>query len=182
MNKLLTAEDFIEVGFIAGLSGFNGQCKLGLSEEIEDYFLSDIKHFYCLQSGMYVPYFIENIVEKAGQWLLKMESINDRETAVDMTNQPIYVRKIQLPDDMLESIEQSILLQTAVNFSIFDVNFDTIVGQIIEINEYPSGPIATLQLQDSEQTALVPLVESFIVDILKEDKVLKMDLPEGLIP
>ncbi|GAA5221953.1 ribosome maturation factor RimM [Membranihabitans marinus] len=182
MNKLLTAEDFVEVGFIAGLSGFNGQCKLGLSEDVEDYFLSEIKHFYCIQSGMYVPYFIENIAEKAGQWLLKMESINDRETAVDMTNQPIYIRKDQLPNDLLATIEQSILLQTAVNFSIFDINADSIIGQIIEINEYPSGPIATLQLQDKEDTTLIPLVESFIVDILKEEKILKMDLPDGLIP
>ncbi|MNT82127.1 16S rRNA-processing protein RimM [compost metagenome] len=53
------------------------------------------------------------------------------------------------------------------------------LGEILEVNEYPQQFVATVLYQETE--ILFPLNEDFIVEIDDEEKILTLDLPEGLL-
>jgi len=66
-----------------------------------------------------------------------------------------------------------------INMIIHDIN-NGIVGEIIRVEEYPQQLMAIVLDQD-DQELLIPLHESLIKEISHETKMIKMDLPEGLI-
>ena len=65
-----------------------------------------------------------------------------------------------------------------VNFEIHDKILGKI-GIIEEIIEYPQQEMAAIKFQEKE--VLIPLNEQLILTIDAENKVIEMDLPDGLL-
>lgn len=53
------------------------------------------------------------------------------------------------------------------------------MGEILEVKEYPQQFLATVNYKETE--VLIPLNEAFILEIDMDKKVVKFDLPEGLL-
>ncbi|MEM6699798.1 MAG: hypothetical protein AAF599_15455 [Bacteroidota bacterium] len=53
------------------------------------------------------------------------------------------------------------------------------IGVIEEVIEMPQQEMAVINYKDKE--VLIPMNEDFILEILEEEKILKVELPEGLL-
>ncbi|RZJ63135.1 MAG: 16S rRNA processing protein RimM, partial [Flavobacterium sp.] len=55
-----------------------------------------------------------------------------------------------------------------------------IVGKIVSVNDIAAQPLFEV-LKDNVIEILIPMIDHFIVKVDRKNKVIKMDLPEGLI-
>ncbi len=181
MSNLQIPSDFIQVGYIGGLFGFEGLLRIS----VEPRFMVDDalpKPFlYFIENGMYVPRFISKW--DADQSLVGFERFPNREDAHKLTDQNVFLRKQDLP--VLTSREGDSgnwdpeLLK---GFEIRDIDQPEIkIGIIERISEFPGGWMAETQLEIRSEMVLIPLATPLIHRIDRDDEIVFMDLPEGLL-
>lgn len=180
-KPLLTPDDFVEIGYTAGLIGYQGYLKISISELLSSNEMANLQFIYYQEAGMFVPYFIEEWGRSETTLTVKFEDLDDRVSASSLTNQPIYCRKDQLSSDVLSRLDYDDFLRTQIHsYSIISVESGQLIGEVTSVDEYPSGLMASLKLAADDRLVLIPLVEQFIVEIDTQSQKLVMDLPEGL--
>lgn len=168
--------DFVEVGKLRKTHGLQGELK-GVVEERFWEDISNAPAVFIDQKGDKAPYFIE--YARGGEPLiLKLEDINTKEEAAQLTNKVLYLRRedIQLDDEAIQS--RGLAYGHLENY-VLEVEEVGEVGPILYIEEYPQQEIATVAYQERE--ILVPLREAWIKSINKAQKRVIMELPEGLL-
>lgn len=177
MKDLLTSKDFIQIGYSSGLTGYQGAIKVTPEAGAEPWFFEQVNLVYFLKDGMYVPYFVS---EKSGKrQTLKFERIRSREDSLHLTDQPVYARKKDLPESVLQNLSDGSDFLFLQGFVIYDVTADREVGPVSKMEEYPAGWMAEIDL-NRENPLLIPLAEELIDRIDEEKEVIYMALPEGL--
>ncbi|WP_335321669.1 ribosome maturation factor RimM [Pedobacter terrae] len=93
--------------------------------------------------------------------------------------QPLLKKKLYLPLSQMPEREEGELFYT--DFKGYLAIDETLgeLGEILEVNEYPQQFVATVIYKETE--VLFPLNEDFILEIDDEEKILTLDLPEGLL-
>lgn len=178
MNDLLTPKDFVKVGYLGGLHGYEGNLRLSIEDQIIEEFNQQIRFLYLIDRGMYVPRFISTW--DPAQSLVSFERFESREQARSLTDQDVFLRKRDVPEAM--DVEgDHIFWNVLGGFRIWDVETDTAVGSIDAIEEYPGGWMAIVSQTGRSESILIPLAEPLIDRIDEENQVLYMVLPEGLV-
>lgn len=167
---------FLEIGKINKPHGLQGELKA----QVEDKFLADISEaeaFFIELKGTYTPYFIEYIRGK-GRLLLKLEDVDNKESAAFLTNKKLYLRRedIQLTDAEID--DRGLEYQFIEGFVLFDEQVGRL-GIIESVEEFPQQEMAIVLFQ--EKQCLIPLNALWIVQIDEASKEITMNLPEGLI-
>lgn len=167
-------EDYVNVGRIGKTHGLKGELKLTL----EDQFLMDVMQVEALfveERGKKTPYFIDYLRGK-GTLILKLEDINSRESAALLTSKYVFARSEDI------TVEKELIDDTVygylVDYTIVDAELGKL-GSIESIEVYPQQEMAVLTYK--EEDFLIPLNEAFIDRINESEKVVYMDLPEGLL-
>jgi 16S rRNA processing protein RimM len=168
----LTSTQYIRIGQLLKPVGTNGEIKIDIDDNFFDDFVNS-NHFIIKINGNYVPYFIENIRE-TNHLLLKIEEIDGPESAANFTLKDIYLRE---KDITSKSYSEQKSKEGWVGYTIFDKKRR--VGQIVDIEIYPQQLMASVVYNN--KNILIPLVEELITDVSDENKILTMDLPEGLL-
>lgn len=176
-NDLLTSKDFVRIGYSSGLTGYKGAVKVTPEPDFEEDFFDRLEFVYFRRDGMYVPFFIRE--KSPRKQTLKFERIGTREEAQHLTDQPLYLRKRDLPAAVLEKSSRRPELFHLEGFLIFDLTADREAGHISNVEEYPGGWMAEI-MDDSEELLLIPLAEPLIERIDEEKETIYMHLPEGL--
>jgi 16S rRNA processing protein RimM len=169
--------DTIQIGYTRKPHALKGEIKLQIEEAYledlleTDVILLDIK-------GQQMPYFIEDI--RVGNAIIaKFETIDTPEAATAIANKALFLRNSDILADEEREFEPQGLLQFArcVGYTIY--NGDAIVAPIEEVLEFPQQEMAVVTYQERE--VLIPLHEAFIKNINAEEKIIVMELPEGLL-
>ncbi|HMQ63111.1 MAG TPA: ribosome maturation factor RimM [Flavilitoribacter sp.] len=169
-------EGWVEIGKTGKTHGLKGELKL----QVDDFFLEDLfgaKAMFLDIRGRKTPYFIEAI-RGGGAIIVKLEEVNSLEEAAALTQKPVFLREsdvAELPDPEDEGLEYGFLAGFAL-YSPIGEN----LGAIESIEAYPHQEIAVVRSRDKREV-LIPLTEQFIVEIREKEKVVVMDLPEGLM-
>ncbi|MEO0779705.1 MAG: 16S rRNA processing protein RimM, partial [Bacteroidota bacterium] len=98
-----------------------------------------------------------------------------------MSNRPLLLRSQDLlpaEERTLELEEEGLEYQRCVGFLLTDVQTGP-VGTIVEILEYPQQEMAVVRQEAREW--LIPLHAGLIHELDEAERVLRMDLPEGLL-
>ena len=166
----------IQVGFIKKSHGLAGELKVSIEPNyLEDVLKADA--IFVDMRGQKVPLFIEKIREGT-DILVKFEDIDSRTEADAFQSKPIFLKETDvLADDEREIELETLEFEHTAGWLLRDETLGDI-GEIIRVMEFPASEMAVVLWKNEE--ALVPLVPVFIKSLDEKNRVLHMDLPEGL--
>ncbi len=171
---MLFQESFVEVGRIRKGHGYQGHARI----DIDDDYLEDFKkqEFLFLEvDGYKVPFKIVHQQEYQ-HLIVKLSYIDSPEDLLPFHQQSIY-----LLDKNITSPKASDTVPSKshyVGYQIIDAQLGNI-GAVIRIESYPQQLMAFVTSQDNE--LMIPLHESLISKIVEKEKVIYMNLPDGLL-
>ena len=162
----------ILVGQITKVSGYQGAVAVKLEKNFPENILPDESVFLEIE-GRPVPFFISDF-EYAGADILKLTfaGYETIEKVSEFIGCKVYLTSGKAERSQPEQIN------ILAGCSVF-VNHDKLLGTIKDIVESPGQWLLTI-ISPENKEILVPFHEDFIVSIDKDEKILIMDLPEGL--
>jgi 16S rRNA processing protein RimM len=169
--------DFVKIGKIGSTHGLKGELKLLVEDAYWDDF-EQVKVIFLEQKGSKMPYFIEGI-RGEHQNIIKLEEVDDKDTAALVANKDLYVRAEDLsiePDELPD--DRGLRFAFLTGYTVVDSELGPI-GPILSIEEYPHQEMAIVQY--GEREVLIPLVPQLIQRKDKKERKLYLDLPEGLL-
>ena len=163
-------EDCSKIGFFAKPHGVAGNIILRLNGNFADE-IEPGEHLFVEFGGTLVPFFIEEITPQANRAIVKLEFVNSEPEASKLSSQSVfYYIKAGDFNPNNASIYES--------FFINDKNSGK-QGEILEYIPDNSNPLFKTTFDGVEY--LIPVSSDFILDIDRENKIIHMNLPEGLL-
>ena len=151
----------------------HGELLFTFDDDIFDQVEAD--YIVCLMDGILVPFFFESYRFRSDSTaLIKLEGIDTEQQARRMTNIEVY-----FPKEHADKLDDDELTWSYfVGFLIKDIN----KGEIGKVTDVDDSTINTLFVVDHNGSeVLIPAQEDFIVDLDRDNRVIVMNLPEGLL-
>jgi len=162
-----------QLGHITRLHGIKGEVILYLD-------VDDPAKYQKLESVLVetkqglIPFFIETIRIRENQATIKFDDIDSIEEAEKLKSCKLYLPLENLP----ELNDDQFYFHEIIGFHIIDKALGRL-GEIV--NVYESGAQELIVVNYKGKELLVPMHDDLIVGIDKKEKVLEVDLPEGLV-
>jgi 16S rRNA processing protein RimM len=168
--------DYVQIGFLGKVHGLKGELKLTVEEQFADDF-NMVDVVFLKVKGHFMPFFIDSI-RGENTPIIKFEETNNKEAAAAIQHQPLFMKASDLTIIEVDETEMELQYQQYKAFMIVDETLGKL-GEIESIEEFPQQEMAVITYQGNE--ILIPLNESMIVKIDEVNKVIQVDLPEGLL-
>lgn len=166
--------DCDKVGFFKKTHGVSGELVLEYEPQFE-YSIENADRFFVELEGLLVPFFI---VEDGFRFktensaILTFDGVESEKYAKRMVGSSVFLFKneiIVMSDELSDS--------ELVDYLLVDEKLGKI-GNIDEVDNYSGNIVFTVNFNGKE--LLVPFNEDFLLDIDKQNKIIKLRLPEGL--
>jgi len=172
--------DYLQIGHTQKTHGVTGELKIMIEAAYTEDFLKNSRLFLDIK-GTKVPYFVEE-VRGSDDNIVKFEDVNTKNAALSLQSRGVFLRPEDLVADedreMEMPEEEDMEYGYLVDYQIHDLTLGNI-GAIEEILEMPQQEMAALHYK--ERYTLIPLHPGMIISIDNKNKVIKMDLPDGLV-
>lgn len=170
---MILKSEIFPVGQITKTHGVKGELAFNTSYPILEEV--DVPFIILEPDGIFVPFYPENIrfkTDSAG--FLKLEGIDSEERAAELVGQNIY-----LPNEFLDKADENdVHVDYFVGFEVIDET-KGIIGTIAEIDDKTENILFVVSGKNGQ--CLIPAVEEYITEIDDKKRILRMDLPEGLL-
>ncbi len=165
---------FTEIGRTGRPHGLKGEIKLRVAEEMEELLFDNEVFFVRVGNQAPVPYFLEEI-RAGGALIAKFQGIENPEQARIISN-----CELLLPAKIVELLgpEKTSPYDHFIGYRIIDTTAGEL-AQIEEVLELPQHFLARITHEGRE--VLLPLHPDFILETDDDAKLIKTDLPEGLL-
>lgn len=170
---MIRKEDVYKIGIFNKPHGIHGELSFTFTDDIFD--RVEAEYLICLLDGILVPFFLEEYRFRSDTTaLVKLEGVDTAERARMFTNIEVY-----FPAKHAEAAAPGELSwDFFVGFRIEEVHR----GVLGEVTDVDTTTINTLFVVDYKgEELLIPAQEDFIVGIDQEQRVITVDLPEGLL-
>ncbi|TDU43122.1 16S rRNA processing protein RimM [Gelidibacter sediminis] len=167
-------KDCFYVGKIVKKYSFKGELLIKLdTDEPEIY--EDMESVFVELRNNLVPFFIESSqLHKSELLRIKFEDVDTEQDADALLKSDIY-----LPLEFLPKLEgNKFYFHEIIGFTVEDVNFGT-VGIVKSVNDTTAQALFEIDRDGIE--ILIPLNDAFIKNVDKQNKLIVVDTPEGLI-
>lgn len=170
MNK----SECFHLGYISKTIGFKGEIMLSLNKDFPADCIT-IKSVFIELSEQMVPFFIEKFqIKNSHCAIVQLEGIDASQKAEELVKANLYI-----PLNLLPPLKgKRFYFHEIIGFRVID-RLHGNIGLVEEILDFPSQKI--IKIRKDSMEILIPLTDAFIVNIDRENKVLKLDTPEGLI-
>lgn len=167
-------EDCFYVGKIVKKYSFKGELLIKLDSDDPEIYEDMDSVFVDLRNNL-VPFFIESSqLHKSELLRVKFEEVDTEQDADALLKCDIY-----LPLEFLPELDgDKFYFHEIIGFEVEDVNFGK-VGIVKSIND--STAQALFEIDRDGIEILIPLNDAFIKKVDKENKVILVETPEGLI-
>ncbi len=164
------------IGYTKKPHGLKGEIKL----DVEDKYLDALLETEVLLlniKGKETPFFVEDI--RIGNAIIaKFEDVNTPEEALSISSKEIYIKEELISEEVIAAIYDPEDPENWTGFTVIDLTYGTL-GVIDSVQEYPQQFMGMVEY--NQKQVLIPLHPNLIVKLDSENKVLKVDLPEGLL-
>ncbi|MDB5121357.1 MAG: rRNA processing protein RimM [Sphingobacteriales bacterium] len=169
----MKVDECFYIGYITKTKGLKGEIQVFFEyDEPEDLPLDSV---FVEINGKLIPYFISSYKLQNNQTgNFYFEDIDTIEKAEKLLRKKLYLPDAKKP----ERDSDEFLITDLKGFSVHDENHGDL-GELIEIHDYPQQYVAMVVYKSKE--ILFPLNDDLITLIDEENKVLRVNLPEGLI-
>lgn len=167
-------EDCFYVGKIVKKYSFKGELLIKIDSDDPEIYEDMESVFVDLRNNL-VPFFIESSqLHKSELLRVKFEDVETEEDADALLKCDIY-----LPLEFLPKLdEDKFYFHEIIGFRVEDVNFG-MVGIVKSIND--STAQALFEIDRDGIEILIPMNDAFIKKVDKENKLILLETPEGLI-
>jgi len=166
-------QDCFYLGIITKQVGFKGLMDLYLDVDNPKNYINLDKVFIDFGTDM-VPFFIEKIQLKNNHALVQFQDIDESIIPA------LIKKKVYLPLDLLPKLDgNKFYFHEIIDYNIIDMTKGKI-GRIESILEYPAQPIFQVFTPENKEV-LIPIADSFIVEVDRINRNILIDAPEGLI-
>lgn len=176
LEPMIKPEDIIKIGKFQKTHALKGELNM-ISDIDSDYFLEG--HPVIIEyEGILVPYYIENIRTKGStSFLVKIGGVDNEQDASKFVNKEVAILKKDAEEWLDDSLIDSNDLK---GYKVIDTSSDIELGEIERIDDSTSNLLFIVKEENGEEI-FVPANEDFIIEIDEENKIIKMNLPEGLV-
>lgn len=170
---MIRKEEVYKIGLFNKPHGIHGELSFTFTDDIFDRVEAD--YLICLLDGILVPFFLEEYRFRSDSTaLVKLEGVDSSEQARMFTNIEVYFPT----KDVIEVEPGELAWDFFIGFRMEDIHH----GLLGEVTEVDNTTINTLFVVDyNGEELLVPAQEEFILGIDQEQKIITVELPEGLI-
>ncbi|GAT61886.1 ribosome maturation factor RimM [Paludibacter jiangxiensis] len=169
---MILQSDLYPIGHVQKTHGIKGELSIFLTSDFDSL---DFEYLVFEMDGILVPFFIQEWRFKTAETaLIKFERVEDEIAGKDFVGKTIYVPKESMPasdDDVID-------IQFYTGYRIEDA----VLGEIGEIKGVDDTTENVLfQVMHKGNIILIPAVDEWIVEIDDTSKVMKVQMPEGLL-
>ena len=169
---MIRKEEVFKIGVINKPHGVKGEVSFTFTDDIFD--RVDCDYLILLMDGILVPFFMEEYRFRSDNVaLVKFEDINTAEQARKFTNVEVY-----FPKKFMDEQEDVTSWNFFIGFRVEDVHHGYL-GEITDVDDTTINVLFSIE-KDGEEL-LLPAHEEFIIDLDRKKKVMKVDVPDGLI-
>ena len=169
---MIRKEEVFKIGVINKPHGVKGEVSFTFTDDIFD--RVDCDYLILLMDGILVPFFMEEYRFRSDNMaLVKFEDIDTAEQARKFTNVEVY-----FPKKFMDEQEDVTSWNFFIGFRVKDVHHGYL-GEITDVDDTTINVLFSIE-KDGEEL-LLPAHEEFIIDLDREKKVMKVDVPDGLI-
>jgi len=162
-----------KIGFFRKTHGVRGELVLEFDEQFE-YSVEEAERFFVEIDGLLVPFFIaaEGLRFRSSKSaIVKFDWVDTDAYAKRLVGQSAWLYGNEIVDIAEEREE------TFEGFRLIDKSRGEI-GKIETVDDYSGNVVFTVSYLDSE--VLIPFNEEMLVDLNEEQKIITLDLPDGL--
>ena len=171
---MITENDVLQVGRLLKPHGIKGEITMLFDKEA--YADIDTPFYFLEIDGIFVPFFVEEMRFNTDvSAYVKFEGIDGQSAASGYGNTIVF-----LPRNVVQTAatDESADFDTFVGYTVQDAQW----GEIGTIAYIDYSTINVLFVVKGLQTEyLIPATEDFITEIDDDQKIIRMELPEGLI-
>ncbi|MDD4820850.1 MAG: ribosome maturation factor RimM [Flavobacteriales bacterium] len=170
MNQI---QDCFYIGKIVKKYGFKGEVVLKLDTDVPEAY-QEMESLFLDLSGTMVPFFIQKSLFQGQFMRLKFEGVDTEEEADKIIKKEAY-----LPMDCLPELEDGQFYYHEIEgYKVIDsVKGD--IGTLITVNDNAAQPLFEIDYRGTE--IYIPVVDDFIEKVDKEQHILYVKTPEGLL-
>lgn len=170
---MIKKEEVFKIGIINKPHGVKGEVSFTFTDDIFDR-VEDCDYLVLLLDGILVPFFIEEYRFRSDNVaLVKFEGIDSTEKARTLTNVEVYY-----PVKFMDDQEEISSWNYFIGFRVEDVHHGCL-GTVVDVDDATMNVLFVIENGDEE--VLLPAHEEFIFDIDRKKKILKVDIPDGLL-
>lgn len=126
--------------------------------------------------GLDVPFFVATARSRGGDsMLLTLDEVNNEREAAELTGKTLY---IYVDPDSLEGDDEEMTAGALIGYDIHDSASGQSLGRIADVQELTPG-CWYFVIEGSEK--LIPAVDEMIEEINSTNRIVGMNLPEGLV-
>lgn len=163
------SDEYIIVGKLGRKRGLFGEIYVTPDTDFPDRFL-DLPSIFVKRKNEWVQMEIAKATLISDRPVLKFKGVNTPEAAARLTNSDIAVLKTEL----VKLPEGSHYIFELIGCQLKDEATDEILGEIIDVEQYPANDVYLLKLPD-ETTVRFPAVKQFVKSIDIEDRQVIVD-------
>ncbi len=169
---IIKKEDCYYLGRITKPFGYKGEMNVFLDVDTPEEY-SELDGVYVEVNKRLVLYEIENIRVQGNKAVVKFVDVNGEDV------ERLLGRELFLPLEMLPKLEgNKFYFHEVIGFEVEDEEKGRI-GKIIGVYENMTQPLLSIDFEGKE--ILVPIIDQIIKDVVREEKLMKIKAPQGLI-
>lgn len=174
---MIKTEDIIQVGKFQKTHALKGE--LNMISDIDAEYFKEGNPVIIDDDGIWVPFYAESIRPKGStSYLIKLEGIDSEKDASQFINKGIYI----LRRDAEEWLEEDLVDdEELIGYSVIDFSSGNKIGEIIDIDDSTSNLLFIVENGELEETFYLPANEDLIEEVDDENKIIKLNIPEGLL-
>jgi len=170
---MIKKEEVFKIGIINKPHGVKGEVSFTFTDDIFDR-VEDCDYLVLLLDGILVPFFIEEYRFRSDNVaLVKFEGIDSTEKARTLTNVEVYY-----PVKFMDDQEEISSWNYFIGFRVEDIHHGCL-GAVVDVDDATMNVLFVIENGDEE--VLLPAHEEFILDVDRKKKILKVDIPDGLL-
>lgn len=169
-----TYSDFFLIGKALRSHGTGGELRILVDQQLKSYIRKGTSLFFDLD-GSKVPYQITD-VEDGNHFVISLQDVLNKKDSDLLGNIEFYI-----PLESVKSRHQHSpknLRGKWDEYRILDTRSE-LIYDILRTEEFPQQLMAIISIHDKE--ILIPLSDQLISSIDKENKIILMEIPEGLL-
>ncbi len=122
-----------------------------------------------------MPYSIIKLKPHNDRFVVKLENVDTESGAKELSGKDIY-----LPSEMLPELDgDKFYFHEVPGWTVVDLENGTELGEVIRVIDH--GPYPMLEVESNGEELILPLPENFKIEVDRENKVLRVEVPEGLV-
>lgn len=172
---MIRQEEVYKIGKIGKPHGVKGELTLFFDDDVFD--RVEAEYLVLNIDGILVPFYMDEWRFKTGETaLIKFCDINTKEEASELTGCEVF-----FPKHLSDRGEDELTWDEIKGFSIIDENNgDSYIGRVTDIDTATVNTLLEVETK-AGNTVLIPANENIIVEVDSKEKLIKVNLPEGLI-